>query len=234
MKDTFRAVLRLLVTAALVFGTWLGAKKMEAFLKVPPISQLSLDIRQFPLKLGGWQGDEVRLEGEDARLHKEIFMNTGAKVTVDRLYHDSVGDPLKLYIATFDDPDAGVYHAPTNCYTSHGWRLLKEAKVDLPVRGGPDQRVSLSTWEKKNETILVVFWYRMGDYTLFERWDMGRVRLAMSGLKTWPPLVKVLLEMPTPHENDFQSQERIKDVAARIQKWLNQSNAGEKTEGAGK
>ena len=32
---------------------------MESLLKVPPISQLSLDIRQLPLKLGDWQGEDV-------------------------------------------------------------------------------------------------------------------------------------------------------------------------------
>ena len=78
MKDTFWAVLRLLVTAALVFGTWLGAKKIEAFLKVPPISQLSLDIRQFPLKLGDWQGDDVRAGERTPGCVEKISMNTGA------------------------------------------------------------------------------------------------------------------------------------------------------------
>ena len=55
---------------------------------------------------------------------------------MDRLYHDSIGNPLKLYIATFGSGRGRLPYAPTNCYTSHGWRLLKEAKVDSAGAGG--------------------------------------------------------------------------------------------------
>ena len=55
-----------------------------------------------------------------------------------------------------------MYHAPTNCYRSAGWHLLSEEFVPVPIPGQPDLVVKLTKWERKGETIFVVFWYRFG------------------------------------------------------------------------
>ncbi len=220
--------IRLGLTAALVFVTYLGIGATRQFLTVPPIRQLSLDVRKLPEKLGDWLGTET------TKLDPETFVKTGANLTIERIYHDAEDHEIKMYLATFDDPDEGVYHSPLNCYRSHGWRLISESKVDVPIPDRPPQQISLSTWELKGETVLVAFWYRLGDHTLFERWDMGRVRLAMSGMKEWPPLVKVLLETPTSDKDSYPSRARIEELTKRIQQWLDQSNAEDKQESADK
>ena len=125
--------------------------------------------------------------------------------------------------------------APTNCYRSNGWRLVERVEGG---RADPRRRRNGSACRpgrSKGETVLVVFWYRLGDYTLFERWDMGKVRWAMRGQKSWPPLVKVLLQTPTSRRGRVLiPRPASRKWPARIQTWLNQSNAGDKTGGAGK
>ncbi len=228
MKGTIWVVVRLLLTAALVLVTCLGVQAMKSFLTLPPIRQLSLDISRLPIKLGEWRGEECKLDAE-------TFDRTGADVAVNRQYRDDQDHSVTMLLALYrTDPDAGVYHAPTNCYRSNGWRLVSESTVEVPISKEASQRVDLSTWEKRGETILVMFWYRLGDYTLFERWDMGKVRWAMRGQKSWPPLVKVLLQTPTSRGDEFYSKARIQEMAARIQTWLNQSNAGDKPRVVGK
>jgi hypothetical protein len=56
----------------------------------------------------------------------------------------------------------------------------------------------------------------------------------MSGMTDWPPLAKVLLQTPTSDKDSYPSKVRIQDLAKQIQKWLDQSNAGDKQESAGK
>jgi hypothetical protein len=139
-----------------------------------------------------------------------------------------------MLLASYSDPDVGLYHSPTNCYRSAGWRLIEDSKVDVKVPGAADQRIYLSTWERKGETALVAYWFRLGDYTLFERWNMLGVRWAMRGQSSWPPLVKILLQTPFVSRDSYHCQARVKDMVMHIQQWLNQSNAGEKPEIAGK
>jgi EpsI family protein len=222
------SAIRLLATAALVFLTYLGVDQTKKLLKLPPAGQLPVDIAQLPMKLGDWQG-------EDRELDPKTFDATGADLAVYREYHDNEGHAVDVLLGLYrTDPDAGVYHAPTNCYRSNGWRLIDDSMIDVPISKTASQRVHLSTWDKQSETIYVMFWYRLGDYTLFERWDMGGVRWKMRGQASWPPLVKILLQTPVTQRDEFHCKARIQEVAAQVQRWLNQPNAGEKPQRAGK
>jgi EpsI family protein len=227
MKGSIWVAVRLVLTAALVLVTYMGVLGMKSFLKLPPIQQLSLDIRELPMKLGEWQG-------EDQELDKATFDRTGADVAVRRAYHDAEDHSMSMLLASYSDPDAGLYHSPTNCYRSSGWRLVEDSKVNVTIPGAGPQQIYLGTWEKRGETILVAYWYRLGNYTLFQRWDMFWVRMAMRGQATWPPLVKVLLQTPYVGRDSYHCQARIKDMVVQVQQWLNQSNAGERPQGAGK
>ena len=48
--------------------------------------------------------------------------------------------------------------------------------------------------------------------------DMGKVRWALRGQKSWPPMIKVLLE--TSAADKYAARVRILDFAALIQTWL--------------
>ena len=203
---------RLILAAVLVACGSLGIFAVQRSLAVPAVQPLPEDIRRLPLRLDRWQGEEQQLDAE-------LFRHTGADVAMGRAYHDDADHEIRTHIAVFGSkPDDGVFHAPTNCYASSGWTLLEESTVPVPVPGHKVQMVKLTTWERKGERVHVVFWYRMGDHTLYERLDMGKVRWALRGQKAWPPMIKVLLE--TSAADKYAARVRILDFAAIIQTWL--------------
>ena len=195
------------------------------------------DIGKLPMQFGNYRGENVELD-------PETFVRTGADVVVDRRYRDEMepARDVSLHLAVFDDPETGVYHAPTNCYRSAGWRLLSEEFVPVPIAGQPDLVVKLTKWERKGEFVLVVFWYRFGDYTVYERFDLGKVRWAMRGQAVWPAMIKVLLQ--TGAADGFAARTRILDMAKSIHQWLSAwdvakeqkepETAGKSTQGAPK
>ena len=198
-------------------------------MKLPPARGLAIDVTKLPMKLGDWQG-------EDKELDPKTFDRTAADVAVNREYRDNEGHVVTVLLALYrTDPDAGVYHAPTNCYRSNGWRLTDESTTErVPLSKTASQRVHLTTWEKQNDTILVMF--PVSDGRLHPLRPLGLVvgLLAMRGRELTPPMVKILLQTQTPHHNEFYSKARIQEMAARIQRWLNQSNAEDKPQIAGK
>ena len=140
-----------------------------------------------------------------------------------------------MLLASYSDPDAGLYHSPTNCYRSSGWRMVEDSKIErADPRRQPPQRVYLATWEKRGDSILVAYWYRLGDYTLFQRWDMFWVRLAMRGQATWPPMVKVLLQTPFVGRDSYHCQARIQDMVRPRPTVAQPVQCGGETAGAGK
>lgn len=211
------APFRLVLAAFFVACGSLGIFAVQRSLVVPPAQPLPEDIHHLPLRLDKWQGQEQQLDSD-------TFVHVGADVVVERVYHDDADHDdadhdVRLHVAVFSSkPDDGVYHAPTNCYPSSGWTLLEQSMAAVPIPGHKEQMVNVSTWQKKEKTVHVVYWYRMGDYSLFERVDMGKVRWALGGRKSWPPLIKVLLE--TSASDKYASKVRILDVAASVQTWL--------------
>ena len=196
MKGTIWLAIRLVLTAALVLVTCLGVGGDEELLDGAADPPAFPGYSQAPHETGRLAGQKT------TKLDAETFVNTGANVAVERHLPRCRGPRRQHVPGHFDDPDAGVYHSPINCYRSNGWRLIRSRRWTCRFPTGR-RSGHLSTWECKGETILVAFWYRLGDHTLFERWDMGRVRWAMSGQKTWPPLVKVLLQTPTSRQGQL-------------------------------
>jgi EpsI family protein len=121
----------------------------------------------------------------------------------------------------FKSPEAGVYHSPLNCYRSQGWQLMKETRENLPISDGLIVPVSLTTWEREGERVMVVYWYQIGEHVLFGRWDLGwKVRWSLRGRPKWPALVKVMLQMSAPEVEDAKT--TILGFAEQVAKWENQ------------
>ena len=209
MGATFRLVLAAVLVACGSLGIFVVQRSL---LGVPPVRPLPEDIRRLPLRLEKWLGQEQQLDSD-------VFVHIGADVALGRAYHDDADHEIRTHLAVFGSkPDEGVYHAPTNCYPSSGWTLLEQSMAAVPIPGHKEQMVNVSTWQKKEKTVHVVYWYRMGDYSLFERVDMGKVRWALRGQASWPPLIKVLLE--TSAADKYAARLRILDFAALVQTWL--------------
>ena len=98
---------------------------------------------------------------------------------------------------------------------------MKETRENLPVSDGLTIPVSLTTWEREGERVMVVYWYQLGEHVLFGRWDLGwKVRWSLRGQPKWPALIKVMLQISAPEPEDAKT--TILGFAEQVAKWENQ------------
>jgi EpsI family protein len=211
-------VTRLCMVAALILLVYAGARHMQAALDPPGVDWPDWTFNDLPTQLG----DTVVWRGQDAPGDPEVTKASGADVTVSRSYRSESGRQVSLYSAMFKDPSKGVYHSPMYCYPANGWELLgKESKEDLRVFDDLTIPVSLSVWDRKNEKLVVLFWYQLGEHVLFDRMDLGfRVRAALMGRSRWPTLLKIMITVQVSDQKDAEA--TALDFAELVARWLNQ------------
>lgn len=182
-----------------------------------------------PYQLGGWSGTKADLD-------PRIFNATEAKVAENRNYLDESGNAISLHIAYYDNPDAGVFHCPTNCYRCSGFQSREETKIALE-NVSPPRNVWFTRWAREdhsgNAECFVVFWYDLGGTTLYDRFDLGLQRMRLGGRATWPPLVKVLIQgrMGLVSQDE---RERVLNFARQVDLWLAQQWSGDEAGAAAK
>lgn len=196
----------LLSTLSYVMPKWLQAKDI----RLP-----EWDLHEIPLEFESWQRAEVKL---DPKIKEKILID--ADIIADRAYRDEESHVVSLHVALFRDLDAGVFHSPINCYRGGGWKEFDRTSLSLRVSDKTSIPVNLSTWEQGGEKIFVMYWYQLDEHILFSRWDLPWTRWKMRGKKTWPALVKVLLQ--TRAADPEGAKERIQTVARFAYQWLNQ------------
>ena len=162
-------------------------------------------------------------EGKATKLDDRTFNQTEADTIVSRVYFKE-GDSkdthlLKFLLAEYQSPRLGLYHNPMVCYHSNGFTLIGEAEMHpLKARNRPDTKISMTTWKKNNEKVLVAYWYEVGDYTMYERHNLWNTQLAMVGKTQWPVMFKVLLEVPLVESS--QAKIEILNMAQSVREWL--------------
>jgi hypothetical protein len=170
------------------------------------------------MQLGSWSGQKCEL-------NPEIFAATGSKIAEDRIYTDDIGHSASLHIAVFDNPDEGLIHTPFNCYSKQGFRSRLEKEEPLPLDQSAKPVVFLSRWDQEGmNPCWVVHWYQLGDTMIYDRYGLGKARLA---LRTWPPMIKVLIQVNGYTDDD---RDLIMNYAAEVYSWLNQPAHREETE----
>jgi EpsI family protein len=213
MRNT---MFRLLLVAAVVAVVHVGFKAVGIMVQPPTVRMPSHSLSEMPLRLGPWQGQETKL---DPRLTE----GSEAEVAASRAYTGPQDRLVSMFTAIYTKVDRGVYHSPLNCYQSSGWTKISETHVPLRTEGRPSIDVDLSMWDKGGERVYVLFWYELGEHVLFERFDLGKVRMAMRGRAEWPPLVKVLLQTSAARPDSAKGE--ILDLAGRVREWLPQLDA---------
>jgi EpsI family protein len=206
---------RLFVVAGLVVVTFLVAHFVTAGLKTPGVQMPDWTFSDMPLQLGDWRGQPTEID-------PKIAVATGASVIVNRDYQDRSGQHILMHTAMFSDPADGVFHTPIICYLAGGWQKQAETREELEVSDKLTTPVSLTTWEgDKQQRILVVYWYQLGEHVLFDRWDLGmKVRWSLRGRPKWPALIKVMLQIAAPDPDEARS--IILDFATQVAAWENQ------------
>ena len=207
-----RTLVRLLVGAAtllLIYGT---TYLLRAGMRPPRVEFPDRDFTAMPLRFGDWEGESVKLD-------ERTFARIGADVVVDRCYRKR-GEEILAHLAVFSDPLIGAYHSPVNCYRGAGWQRTDSRRVDLPVSPERTIPVSISTWQRENEQIMVLYWFQLDDYIIFGRGDMLGARWALRGREVWPPLIKVLMQ--TQAYDALAAERRLLDLAGQMHAWVNE------------
>jgi len=159
--------------------------------------------------------------GRDAELDKRTFDEAEVDVAVSRIYSRE-GRGLKFLLAEYKSPRLGLYHNPRNCYNSQGFTQIGPVRMEtVKAPDRPDTEISVTTWERKGERVIVAYWYEIGDYTMFERQDLLSTQWKMRGRTKWPAMFKVLLEMPAGDaEQNLQTMKDLMSMAQAARQWL--------------
>ena len=182
----------------------------------PAVVEPQRPLAEFPLvvnlpTMGTW-------DGKNATLDERSFNESEADLAVSRLYSKE-GRNIKFLLAEYKEPRKGLYHNPMNCYHTQGFALLgDEERQPLKAVNRPDTDVSVTTWMRTGEKVIVAYWYEVGDHTTYDRPDLWGLQWKMLGKARWPVMIKVLLEIPA--DDPEQSRAEILEMAQFIRQWL--------------
>jgi EpsI family protein len=205
---------RVYVVVGIIMAAYCVGWLVKAAAEPPAIEKPDWSVEDMPRQLGNWQG-------EDNELDPTIAIATNAYALANRIYHDDKGHAISVHSAMFEDPAEGVYHSPLNCYRANGWTKKSEKTENIEVTDDLTIPVSFTTWEKDNQKIIVAYWYQLGQFILYNRFDLGiSIHWKMRGQPTWPVLVKVMLQIPITAESD-ESKETITKFGKILSQWLN-------------
>ena len=201
--------IRLIFALVIILVTAGGAKMLGIALQPPKVEFPSWTVSDMPMQLGIWNAEKQEND-------PKITAATEAKFTEDRLWTGSRGTTVSMHAAMFEDPGIAVWHSPPNCYRGQGYQKISERTMTLPS-DDEHAEVQVSVWEKNGSRITVVYWFQIDKYTIFDRYTLGITRGKLKGLETWPPTMKVLLQIKGTGED---TTDAILDMAKEINGWL--------------
>jgi EpsI family protein len=204
---------RLYLVAIMVVAAYGIGRLVQAEVEPPEAVMPNWTFREMPYQIDNWHG-------EDTKIDPDIAVATGADVIVDRAYRDEQGHSVSLHTAVFKDPADGVHHAPENCYRGAGWTKESAERKEVQVLGGEKIPVVVTTWSKEGESVMVLYWYQLGDHVLFDRWQLGELRWSLRRQTKWPALIKVMLQISANSRDD--ALPILLGFAELVAKWENQ------------
>jgi EpsI family protein len=133
-------------------------------------------LRDLPMVLGDWQGLERPLE-------ERIVEAVGVDDYVNRLYRDSGGFPLALYIGYYESQRTGdIIHSPKNCLPGAGWQPVQAGRISIPLSGHQAIEVNQYVVQKGLDRQLVFYWYHgRGRVVASEYW--GKVWMVVDAIR---------------------------------------------------
>lgn len=196
------------VVLALRYGRWPSE-----------IAPPEIDLAQIPYKLGDKLGTWT---GTDSTPDPRVFEQLYADHVVDRSYNKGEGEAVLLHASDYQTLTSLNYrwvpHPPHICYDGAGWRLEGERDKVLKLDGGRFVRVRLSTFEQKEQRILVLFWYHFGDEIVLDDGELRGARWKLIGKRAWPAITKFMLQIPG--GNREQAEERLAQFAQVLLSWV--------------
>jgi EpsI family protein len=151
----------------------------------------------FEDRIGTWVGDPPRTL--DPKTLEVLRLNN----YVDRVYRNSAGEWISLYVGYFADQQTGqTIHSPKNCLPGSGWDFLDSQEVTLPIAAGQYPAIQLKalrgTLVNKEERMLAYYWFQSrGRFLASEYWErFYLVTDAIRYQRTDGALVRVLAPLP--------------------------------------
>jgi EpsI family protein len=212
LNTTARVFIVVSVVVLLAFSArWLPTMLQPNEIKIP-----EWELTAMPMQFDRWRGTETE------ELDAEVTKRLEAKSWIDRKYSDDENRSVFLHVALFDRLDDGVRHSPINCYRGNGWRETKREDTLLYIPDQPGIPARLTTWTRDGNSVLVMYWFQLGDRVIFDRPDLFLARLHMWRKNVWPAMVKVLLQ--TDATDGDAAKERIQTIARKVYEWINLVN----------
>jgi EpsI family protein len=173
----------------------------------------SPDFNKLPNRLGDW-------EGQNQPISKELLAATGADVFVNRIYQNGNGPSSQIltHLAVFSDWEKGASRHPVKCLKDDGWKMVSQNNHSLSTGQDREIQVHLSEWEKNYKTILVLFWYQMGDRIALTSAELDQIRSELGDQAASSPLVQVQLQITKSHLKG--DDDVLKEFAGKIAKWI--------------
>ena len=170
---------------------------------------------RMPNLLGRWKGI-------DRPLSKEILAAVGADVVVNRNYVNLDDSAAKVshHLAVFSDWSQGIFNNPISCYKAAGWKLRDETVEPVYIDSLKSFRMSISRWERGRESVMVMYWYQLGNHVLLKRSELESLRSELKDLHPPPRLIKVLSQLPMGAKDVDQAKTTLKRLAVTIREWI--------------
>lgn len=112
-------------------------------------------LREFPLALGAWHGEERPLE-------ERIVKATGADDYVNRVYTTDHNQSVSFYVGFYESQRTGdTIHSPKNCLPGTGWEPVRAGRITIDVPGVDRIEANEYLVEKGLDHELAVYWYQV-------------------------------------------------------------------------
>lgn len=174
------------------------------------IREPAMKIADLPLRIGGWTGKNAPI---DPRLSAAIRAHS----VVDRIYQDDTKATLVIELAVFSGNEIELPHMPQSCYSNVGFTMKQQKDVQLKRSDGPPRQARILSFEQENQRIHVMYWYQLGEANLLDYNGLRRERSRLFGEKTWPPLVKVMIQSSL--ADPVQAEDQLVSFGESILSW---------------
>lgn len=172
------------------------------------------DVNELPLKLGDWVCSEPSCRDSDA---EDI---AGADICVQRVYSNANEQAtISVYVAIWTSYQGyfRIPHEPLRCYASAGHEIHDVSRIVLKRSDGSTAQTALLQTDLADRPTHVLYWYQLDQSAVLNAQEMFRTRLRYRSQKSWPPLVKVMLE--TSGADQQSARQLLVDLGERIFDW---------------
>ena len=155
--------------------------------------------------------------GEERRFSEESYEILQADTTTLRIYRDTSGLPIWLFIGYFESQKYGSQiHSPKHCLPGSGWRIDSHTHYRLKLAGGFDHDINRLVISERDKHQLMLYWFETRGGVIRNefglKWDLMRNSLMLR--PTDAAIIRLNLSL-TPDDN-------IESATARAVDWLNQ------------